>query len=87
MIAALAIFSVQSDRFVLGLYRVTEDRTSVNVKILSWVCLGGAIGLSFTTNSLMIEIGCSAMLMGYAVYYNIYSICVFLINYNRVKLI
>lgn len=75
------------DKYIFTLFREQEERPFLNAKIISWVCLGGAIGLSFTTNSLIIMMSCSGMLLGYSIYYYLFSLTILFHNYSKKTLI
>jgi hypothetical protein len=86
-IAILPVVSNGFDKYVLKLYKTVEDKVFFYTKVAAWVVLAGAIGLSYTTDSLIAMMACSGMIIGYTVFYNVFSLSLYFANSSFRKLV
>jgi hypothetical protein len=75
------------DRYVKKLFKENEERAVLHGKIISWVCLGGAIGLTYTTDSVVIMMSCTGMLAGFTVFYHTFAFIMFLVFHSKKRLV
>ena len=81
-IVCLPVFCFLFERYFLRMFDEKEQRPIVHGKVIAWVCLGGAIGLTYTTNSLLLMMSCAGMLFGYSIFYMSYSMTLFYYHYS-----